>query len=341
MNFRFFRRVKIAPGVTLKLSKSGGSLSFGKRGAKLAFGPNKGNRSSTGFPGGMCYTTAFSASSNRSKSASKAPKPVIPPKGRLTREFFKRLLIADGEKDFIYGCRELAMGREDQALIHLENTIHLADGAFLAGFLALKKRKFEEAARYLKSAASMKSKLNRCFSKYGIAATMSFPIIDEVSAHVRPDIRGVLLALVEVYQGHGRWEAALDCLQKLRRLSRDDAVVKLSLVEVLLEAKPKNFTKTILKLAEGIENESPIHMALLLHKARALRELCHWEAAKDTVNEALRLRKGRPRKLLHALSYERARAYEALGQEDKARGEFQKLYAKTPDYKDVANRLGR
>ncbi|RLC08862.1 MAG: DUF4236 domain-containing protein, partial [Deltaproteobacteria bacterium] len=38
MSFRFWRRIKIAPGVTLNLSKSGGSLSFGPRGAKFTVG---------------------------------------------------------------------------------------------------------------------------------------------------------------------------------------------------------------------------------------------------------------------------------------------------------------
>jgi len=38
MAFRFWRRIKIAPGVTLNLSKSGGSLSFGPRGAKFTVG---------------------------------------------------------------------------------------------------------------------------------------------------------------------------------------------------------------------------------------------------------------------------------------------------------------
>ncbi|PXF54827.1 MAG: hypothetical protein C4B57_05760 [Deltaproteobacteria bacterium] len=38
MSFRFWRRIRIAPGVTLNLSKSGGSLSFGPRGAKFTVG---------------------------------------------------------------------------------------------------------------------------------------------------------------------------------------------------------------------------------------------------------------------------------------------------------------
>jgi hypothetical protein len=39
MSFRFWRRVRLAPGVTLNLSKSTASLSFGPRGAKYTVSP--------------------------------------------------------------------------------------------------------------------------------------------------------------------------------------------------------------------------------------------------------------------------------------------------------------
>ena len=50
MAFRFWRRIKIAPGVTLNLSKSGGSLSFGPRGAKFTAG-SRGRRVIGGYSG--------------------------------------------------------------------------------------------------------------------------------------------------------------------------------------------------------------------------------------------------------------------------------------------------
>jgi len=53
---------------------------------------------------------------------------------------------------------------------------------------------------------------------------MSLPITDEVSAHVGPDLRGVLLGLVEAWQGQKRWEDATACLERLRRLEPDDVV---------------------------------------------------------------------------------------------------------------------
>ncbi len=80
--------------------------------------------------------------------------------------------------------------------------------------------------------------LHTYFSKYGISTTMSLPITDEISAHVGPNIRGVLLGLVEVYQRQNRWRNAIACLERLRRLEPDDVVVKLFLSELLTEAYP-------------------------------------------------------------------------------------------------------
>ncbi len=336
MGFRFWRRVRIAPGVTLNLSKSGASLSFGPRGAKFTVGP-KGTRVTVGVPGtGLSYT--MQASNGRRRATSRT----TPPAERLTLGFFKRLITPDDEEALVDGCRELVLGNEEKALEHLERAVHLADGAYLAGFLALRLGRLEAAARHLARAAEQHDRLGRYFSKYGISATMSLPITDEVSAQVAPDLCGVLLGLVEVYQRQGRWEEAIACLERLQRLEPDDVVVRLSLAELLWETQgeTRQACRRIVQLAEGVENETPIHAALLLYRARALRRLGLLTAARETLTGALRRKKGRSEALLRALRYERALVYEALGQHRRARSELEKLYAEAPDYEDVAARLG-
>jgi uncharacterized protein DUF4236 len=58
MGFNFSKRIKIAPGVTLNLSKSGVSTSIGPRGAKLTLGSRRGTRATVGLPGtGLSYTS--------------------------------------------------------------------------------------------------------------------------------------------------------------------------------------------------------------------------------------------------------------------------------------------
>jgi len=318
MSFRFWRRVKIVPGVTLNLSKSGGSLSFGPRGAKFIVG-SRGKRATVGIPGtGLFYTTTLPggrSGGRKSASCSAPAAPTVRPEDRLTMGFFKRLNTPDDEEALVDGCRELVLGNEDKALEHLEKAAHLADGAYLAGFLTLKKERLEEAANYLATAAEKHNRLGCYFSRYGISATMSLPITDEVSAHVGPDLRGVLLGLVEVYQRQERWQDAIACLERLRRLEPDDVVVKLSLAELLLDAHPddKNVCQKVVRLAEGIENETSIHAALMLYKAKALRHLGLATAARDTLTAALRRKKGRSDDLLRALRYSNSKCDKLSG----------------------------
>ena len=53
---RLWRRVKVAPGVSINFSKSGPSLSVGPRGAKMTFG-RRGVRQTLGIPGTGLYAT--------------------------------------------------------------------------------------------------------------------------------------------------------------------------------------------------------------------------------------------------------------------------------------------
>ena len=171
---------------------------------------------------------------------------------------------------------------------------------------------------------------------------MSLRITDEVSAHVGPDLRGVLLGLVEAWQGQQRWADAIACLERLRRLEPGDVVVKLSLAELLLEASPgdRGVYQKVVRLAEGVKNETLVHTALLFYKAKALHGFGLLDVARDTLTGALRRKKDRSGDLLGAIRYERIQVYEDLGQHRRARSELEKLYAEAPDYADVAARLG-
>ena len=147
---------------------------------------------------------------------------------------------------------------------------------------------------------------------------------------------------MEIYQRQNKWKEALKCLERLRKLEPDDMVVKVSFIELLMELRPNDPSvfRRVVHMTEGVENDSEIHAALLLYKAKALRRLNLKEAARDVLTKALRRKKNRSNELLHALRYERALVYEALGQHKRARSELEKLYAEASDYEDVAARLG-
>lgn len=371
MGFRFFKRMNILPWVTLNLSKGGGSVSIGPQGAKLTLGTS-GARATFGIPGtGLFYTTNFSLkklgtlfggappteeqetldtpAQRESRSpptetadAAKRTTPMRAAQDKFTLDLSAQVIPADDEKDLAAGCRALTAGNTEAALTHFTRAADLADGAFLAGVLALQKGRIPEAIHYLTAAAGQEKELGQHLSRYGITATLSVEITEEVAAHVGPNLRGVLLALAEAYQMQEKYSQALCCLQQLHLLEPENVVVKLSLAELLMEAEtPTPETcERVLDLAENIENESAVHAALLLYKAKALRELGLFTAAQTVLMSVLKKKKNRPADLLRALRYERALVYEGQRETIKARNELEKLYADAPDYEDVKIRLG-
>ncbi len=337
MGLRFFRRVRLAPGLTLNLSKSGGSLSFGGRGARLTVGGRRGSRATVGLPGtGLYYTTAVGSPRHGRRRAPPPPSP----EQRLTLGFFERLLTPPEERHFVDGLRAVVRGDETAALGQFRQARGLPDSAFLAGMLELKREHYAAAAEYLRAAADS-GRLGALCAKYGIDAAVSLPITDEISARLAPERTGALLALVEAYQRLDRRQAAVDCLLELREAAPDDIVVQLSLAELLMDTDENDpdYCRAVVQMTARIENESPLHAALMLYKGKALRGLGMHRAARDVLTAALRRKKERPPALLHALRYERGRVYQALGQRGRARTEFERLYAEAPAYRDVEDRL--
>jgi len=337
--------MKIAPGLTLNLSKSGPSLSFGPRGAKVTVG-RRGVRRTVGIPGtGLFYTTTGGSSKSSRRGTGKGTacatdEPQVAPNDRLTLGFFRRLVTPKGEEHFVDGMRALVGGKESAALRHFEQADGLADASFMAGMLALKRGKYDAAEGHLKLAATRRRTLGKYFAKYGVEAAATLTITDEVSAAVNVDISGTLLALAEVHQHQRRWRDAVSCLKQLRRHNPDDMIVTLSLAELLVEdVGGKPACKQVVALTAEVRNESDVHAATMLYKAKALSTLGLHTAARDVLTAALRRKRGRGAELLRALRYERGLVYESLGQHRRARTEFEKIYAECPAYEDVEFRL--
>lgn len=362
MGFRFFKRMNVLPGVTLNLSKSGGSFSVGPQGARLTVGP-QGARVSLGIPGtGLYYTTNFSLNKikkffgqgaetaeaaetgdTQAPTETPASTKAIPPRQsqQVTPDDIEKVSAPEDHRPLAAGCQALAKGDEDAAFAQFQQATHLADGAFLAGVLALKKGQLAAATKYLTTAADKEQELGTQLSTYGINATMSLAVTEEVDAHIEPGLRGVLLALAEAYQVQEQRGDAVACLERLEQMTPDDLVVKLSLAELLVEGEPDDqmTLQKVVQLTEGMANESPLHAALLLCKAQALRGLGLLDAAQDLLTSTLRREKDRPDDLLRALRYERGLVYARQGQAKKARAEFEKIHAEDPNYEDVVTRL--
>lgn len=339
MGFRFWRRMEILPGITLNISKSGVSFSFGVKGLKYTVGP-KGRRTTLGIPGtGLSYTKVYAKKSQKESEDINDQNIVVD--GSITN-LFKQLTPPEDEKAFIDGCKEFIVGNYSKAFSYFERVTHIADGLYLAGFLALKNKQYEKAIKYLEEAVKDKKSLGNYVSKYGIVLNLRLSITEEVSVDVGVDEKGALLGLVEAYQTTKHFDKAILCLNRLLSIAPDDIVVKLSLAELLLDTEPNNneVLKKIITLSENISNKTYVHTALLFYRAKALRLLGLKEEALKTLTTILRKKKDRPKDLLKAIMYERACVYEEVGQYRLSRREFKKLYDEDPYYEDVSNKLG-
>lgn len=336
MAFRFWRRIRLLPGVTLNLSKSTASLSFGPRGAKYTVSP-RGNRATAGIPGtGLFYTVHDPGGDKRS------PPPEPRADDPLDLGFFRRLFVAEPEEDFVDGLKAVRAGERDAALAHFDDDDAHADSVWMAAMLRLERQEFRAAAAGLEDALGRVGALGTLFSKYGIDPTVSLPVSDEITAHVGPRPRGTWLALAEVRQQLGETRGARAALEQALGDAPDDIVAIAALAELLLDADEvsKTAADRVVRLTAGVDNDTPVHAAALLYKARALRALGMDDAAVKTFTRAYRKRKDRPEELRRQIRYERALAYAAIGRRSRSRRELEGIYADDPDFEDVSERLG-
>ncbi len=337
MPFRFWRRIRLAPGVTLNLSKSTASLSLGPRGAKYTISP-RGNRATAGVPGtGLFYTVHDRKRSGRGGAA---PTPRVPQRDRLKLGFFQRLMTPAEEKRFVDGIRTLNEGDQDAALAVLEEASDLPDAAWMAGMIRLRREELDAAKAYFQQALGRLDDLGTLFGKWEIAAQASLPITSDIFAHVFPRERGTRLALVEIAQLQGRLDDAMAHVEQLLEIDPIDPVVLLSFAELALDSpEDRALMDRVVRATVHVENETPVDTAILLYRGKALVALGLPDAAIDVFTLANRRRKDRPEALLHQVRYDRAILYHETGQRARARREFERLYAADPGFEDVAERL--
>ena len=338
MSFRFWRRVRLAPGVTLNLSKSNASLSFGPRGAKYTISP-RGNRATAGIPGtGLFYTVHDRQRAGRGGAA---PAPRVPQRDRLQLGFFQRLMTPAEERRFVDGIRALNDGDQDAALAALEEASDLPDAAWMAGMVRLRREELDAAKAHFQHALVRLGDLGALFEKYEIAAQASLAVTSDIFAHVFPRERGTRLALVEIAQLQGRLDDAMAHVERLLEIDPTDPVVLLSFAELALDTpEDRALMDRVVRATVHVENETPVDTAILLYRGKALAAMGLLDAAIDVFTLANRRRKDRPEALLHQVRYDRAVLYHEAGQRARARREFERLYAADPGFEDVAERLG-
>ncbi len=262
---------------------------------------------------------------------------------KLNKGFFARLFTPPHEKNFIDGCKAIALGEESKiAYEYFSQAAVLADGAFVAGYFAFRFGEYDKATIYFKTAIDQIAYLGFHFSKYEVEMQLKLTICEDIDVIITPDSRGLVLGMAEVCQAMKNHSEAIDYLQRLRKSHSDDHIVLLSLLEILYEQNPndKDNLKHIIALSSISDNTNCIACAIFLYRAKALLGLGMPDGARETLTKALRLSKDCPTSLRCAFHYDRAIVYEALNKPDRARTDREVLFSENPYYKDISEKLG-
>lgn len=337
MALRFFRRIRIAPGLTVNLSKSGASLSIGPRGAKYTVGP-RGTRATLGLPGtGLFYTVH-----NPHKPRKSAPAHKSTPAGRsapAAAHLPRPIPTSSSEGAFLAGIEALAHD-EVAARAQFARGADLADAAWMAGLLGLGQGDLAAARDHLERALADAGQLGALMAKFALAPQIDLPITPQVTAHIQPGEAGTRLALVEIAQQQGDAARAMAQLEHLLALVPDDPVVVLSFAELALDRPAdRALMDRVIELTAAATNETAIDTAILLYRGRALAALGLDQAAIHVLTQANRRHKDRPPALMQQIRHDRAALYAKTGRKAQARREFERLYAETPDFPGLRDRL--
>lgn len=338
MSFRFWKRKKIAPGVTLNLSRSGASVSLGPRGAKLTVG-SRGVTATAGIPGsGLFYSKKVATGGRRSSASKQDAVPgqelaggaidslhhdargdfAISPGAELEIGFFQRFTVPEGEKAFVEGCRSWLTGDEGTALAEFERARSIPDAALVAGLLRLKEGHFDRARQLLQGALEGRSRLGQTFAKYKVSAHLALRLSEELWVMLPPGERVATLALIEAEQHSGELGTALERARELFRRAPTDALSAASYAELLLESSPGSpdseaDLRALLRDTAWAENETIEGTAVLLFRGVAAHRLGLHKAAREALTAGLRRKKDRPVELLAALHAARRDVYRDLG----------------------------
>ncbi|MBR4221341.1 MAG: DUF4236 domain-containing protein [Victivallales bacterium] len=359
MGFRFFKRVKILPGVTLNLGKGVPSVSVGPRGAKATIGA-KGISSSLGIPGtGASYqkklvswgsggskpssrSTAKTASSRTSRAASTpAPAPQANTQSdyeKLNFGFFAKLTLSKEEKAMAKGVQACLINDFAGAEPHLKQALPLPDAAFTLGTVYLNMQRYEEAEKLFALAEQTPNRIGEFYQKYALGMTFHLAISSFYEADFPPCMLVSYLSHVEMLQQLKRCSDACKLLLDVQKRFPDNLDVIISLADIVLENEPDNeeWMNTLVNTTKNLENDSYAHAVLLMYKAEAFDNLGMTDAAITTLTNTMRKKADRPKEFLLELQYQRGVLYQKSGKNAQALKDFNAVYAEDPTYANVA-----
>lgn len=346
MGIRYRKSIGLGGGIRLNLSKSGIGLSAGIPGLRYSVNSKGQRRRSVGIPGTGIYSVSTSGSGRRrSQTAARRspaaapvdPRRVLPKPG---------LFAGAAEKRYHEGVLAYLAGDNATAFRAFEASLAAgADSPSARLFAALAAEKIggpeSTAITHLEAVIAsphpLPDKLQAKYLPASIASlSLKVAITEHISAEAPVSSIGAALILAEHYQAANRLSEAIGLIHQVQQVDSANPVVALSLADLLYA---DGDYEGVLEAAANAANDSDLGVALLHLRAAALFAQGHSDAAFEMFKQALAKTAGRDAELLKVVRYDRALAYDSVGQKAKAKADLERIYAVDPDFQDVRERL--
>lgn len=353
MSIRFRRSIGLGNGVRLNVNKRSVGLSFGVRGARYSVNTSGRSTRSVGIPGTGLYAISTSGGGvgRRTPVADSSGRPAQRGQSGLvtvTPDMAERIipragLLASGpEKRFRDGIVAYIQQRWDDAAGLFAQAVqadskNISDDYFLGATYTRLKR-FAEAIACFEDVVRSDIALPDTLMRKYVPGTLSMqlPITERVAVEVAFDSVGATLVLAELYQELGRREEAIGLVQRLLEIMPEADAIRLSLADLLYD---DDDFQGLVELTHAVENGDDVTLATLHLRAKALANEGLIAPAAELLSACLRRTAGRDPDLLKEIRYNRAEAYELIGDKRKAKGDWTKLVAQDAFYRDARQRL--
>jgi tetratricopeptide (TPR) repeat protein len=322
MGFRVRKSFKLAPGVRMTVTPKGVGVSAGTRGARVSAHSSGRVTRTVGIPGTGISHVETVRSGSRSTASRQAPAATHPAPARpaspglMAPKWEKELYKAVSQQNFS-GLPEIAK-RDPKA----RGTCMFLD-AFAVSMTSGDNDRAQDIMEAIWTEGYDPAR-DEFLTKYGIAMRLSVQVAEGVTAELVPDRDAIGLVLAELRQDKGDIAAAIDLVEQLT----PSTIAAVSLAELYAE---QSRWDDIVDLTNGITNEDDATTYLLIQRGEALRELGHYNAAREAFKSALAPR-ARLTELRHRAWVERGQAYLAEGKRALARRDFERVLAENSNY---------
>ena len=334
MGFRMRRSFSVIPGVRVNLSGRSVGLTVGGKHVRTTVNSRTGTHTSVSLPGtGLSYTTAHHRAAQPAAAPSRSRRVATPPPTVAQPQPVRPGLLAPrGEKELFQALEDGRYGDlEGIASRHpeLRRTCMVVD--------AFKRRDSPETHRTIRAmweelwASGYEPEADPFLQKYASASHCTINLAPGISATLPLSRTSMGLALAEYRQEDGDLVEAAAVVESLE----PSAVAAVSLAELygLLER-----WQEVVDLTDNVTDRDDLSIFLLVQRGAALRELRHFDAAREVFKAALARRSG-PVELRHHALLERGLTYVAEGKRALARKDFEKILAEDGQFPGLSEAL--